>query len=65
LTLVQTGKVPPLPIFLFGRDFWRRVVNFDALADEGTIARGDLSLFHIVDTADEAWAIVRAHYALG
>jgi uncharacterized protein (TIGR00730 family) len=65
LTLVQTGKVPPLPIFLFGRDFWSRVVNFDALADEGTIARGDLSLFHIVDTADEAWAIVRAHYALG
>ena len=64
LTLVQTGKVAPLPIFLFGRDFWSRVVDFDALADEGTIARVDLKLFHIVETADEAWAIVIAHYAL-
>ena len=62
LTLVQTGKVKPLPIFLFGRDFWSRVVNFEALADEGTIAHSDLDLFHIVETADEAWAIVRAAY---
>ena len=65
LTLVQTGKVARLPIFLFGRDFWNRVIDFDALADEGTIARGDLDLFHFVETADEAWAIVCAHYALG
>ncbi len=64
LTLVQTGKVARLPIFLFGRDFWSRVVNFDALADEGTIARSDLDLFHLVETADEAWAIVAAHYGL-
>ena len=64
LTLVQTGKVAPLPIFLFGRDFWSRVVDFDALADEGTIARRDLDLFHCVDSADEAWAIVTAHYGL-
>ena len=64
LTLVQTGKVARLPIFLFGRDFWSRVVNFDALADEGTIARRDLDLFHLVETADEAWAIVAAQYGL-
>lgn len=64
LTLVQTGKVARLPIFLFGRDFWSRVVDFDALADEGTIARGDLDLFHFVETADEAWAIVEGHYRL-
>ncbi len=64
LTLVQTGKVARLPIFLFGRDFWGRVVDFDALADEGTIARSDLDLFHLVETADEAWAIVAAHYEL-
>jgi uncharacterized protein (TIGR00730 family) len=64
LTLVQTGKVARLPIFLFGREFWDRVVDFDALADEGTIARSDLDLFHIVETADEAWAIVTAHYGL-
>ena len=65
LTLVQTGKVKPLPIILFGRAFWSRVVDFAALADEGTIAAGDLDLFHIVETADEAWAIVVAHYGLG
>ena len=58
LTLVQTGKVAPLPILLYGRDFWTRVVNFEALADEGVIARSDLALFHIVETADEGWAII-------
>ena len=64
LTLVQTGKVKPLPILLFGRTFWQRVINFEALADEGTIARRDLALFHMVETAAEAWAIVVAHYGL-
>ncbi len=64
LTLVQTGKVARLPIFLFGRSFWERVVDFDALADEGTIARSDLDLFHFVETADEAWTVVKAHYGL-
>ncbi|MDP9164281.1 MAG: LOG family protein [Pseudomonadota bacterium] len=64
LTLVQTGKIKPLPIFLFGRGFWERVVNFEALADEGTIARSDLALFHVVETAAEAWAVVEQHYGL-
>jgi len=64
LTLVQTGEVAALPILLFGRDFWGKVVNFEALADEGVIARRDLDLFHIVETAEEGWAIVSAHYAL-
>jgi len=64
LTLVQTGKVAPLPILLFGREYWSRVIDFEALADEGTIARGDLDLFHIVETAYEAWAMVRAHYGM-
>lgn len=64
LTLVQTGKVKPLPILLFGREFWSRVVNFEALADEGTIARSDLALFRVVETAAEAWAVVAGHYEL-
>src|SRR4030095_8974389 len=38
LTLVQTGKVKPLPILFFGREFWERVVNFGALVEEGVIA---------------------------
>jgi hypothetical protein len=64
LTLVQTGKISPLPILLYGREFWARIVNFEALAEEGVIAPGDLDLFHTVDTAAEGWAIVREHYGI-
>jgi len=64
LTLVQTGKVAPLPILIYGRDFWNRVVNFDALAEEGVIAPADLALFHFVETAQEGWDIVKRHYGL-
>jgi uncharacterized protein (TIGR00730 family) len=64
LTLVQTGKVAPLPILIYGRDFWNRVVNFEALAEEGVIARDDLKLFRFVETAEEGWSIVKAHYGL-
>ena len=55
LTLVQTRKVQPIPIFLFGKDFWDRVINFEALVEEGTISPEDLELFRYVETAEEAW----------
>lgn len=58
LTLIQTGKMKAMPIVLFGEEFWRRVVDFDALADEGVISRRDLALFRFVETADEAWAAI-------
>ena len=61
---MQTGKVAALPILLYGTEFWSKVVNFEALADEGVIARADLKLFHLVDTAEEGWDIVKAHYDL-
>ena len=64
LTLVQTGKMEPLPILLFGKDFWTRVVNFEALAEEGTISRKDLELFQFVETAEEAWSIIQRFYGL-
>jgi len=60
LTLIQTTKMAPIPILLFGRAFWEKVVNFQALADEGVISPEDLGLFRFVETADEAWAIVCA-----
>ncbi|HZV18845.1 MAG TPA: TIGR00730 family Rossman fold protein [Sphingobium sp.] len=63
LTLVQTGKMKPIPILVFGRDFWTRVVNFDALAEEGVISPHDVDLIHWVETADEAWAAVEHFYA--
>lgn len=58
LTLIQTGKVSPIPVLLFGRAFWERVVNFDALAAEGTISATDLEIFQYVETAQEAWDII-------
>ncbi|MFM5918454.1 MAG: TIGR00730 family Rossman fold protein [Novosphingobium sp.] len=65
LTLVQTGKMKPIPILLFGKDFWNRVINFEALAEEGVINPEDLNLFHWVETAEEAWAKVVEFYDLG
>ncbi len=62
LTLVQTGKMKPIPILLFGKDFWTRVVNFEALAEEGVISPRDLDLINWVETAEEAWAVVEAFY---
>ena len=62
LTLIQTGKVRPLPILLFGRDFWNRVVNFEALAEEGVIAPHDLDLIHWSEDAEEAWNYVVRFY---
>jgi len=62
LTLIQTGKVRPLPILLFGRDFWSRMVNFEGLAEEGVIARHDLDLLHWCEDAQEAWDFVHAFY---
>ena len=63
LTLIQTGKIKPLPIVLFGREFWERVVNFQALVDEGVIAPDDLKLFKFVETAEEAWSYICDCYA--
>jgi uncharacterized protein (TIGR00730 family) len=63
LTLIQTKKVKPLPILFFGREFWERVINFQALVDEGVIAPADLDLFTFCETAEEAWDCVCRHYA--
>ena len=64
LTLIQTGKMKPLPVLLFGKEFWTRVINFDALAEEGVINEADLELFHWVETAEEAWAKIVEFYEL-
>ena len=63
LTLIQTGKIKPIPIVLFGKEFWQSVVNFDALVEEGVVSARDLDLFKFVETADEAWAIIQDFYA--
>lgn len=62
LTLVQTRKIDPMPIVLVGKQFWRRLVDFDFLVEEGMISRDDLELFSVVDSADEAVAVLRDFY---
>jgi uncharacterized protein (TIGR00730 family) len=62
LTLVQTGKSRMRPILLFGREFWTRLVDFDLLIETGMIAPEDIKLFHFVETAEEAWALLASEY---
>lgn len=56
LTLIQTGRMARVPFLLFGRAFWEKIINWDALADAGTISADDLDLFRFVETAEEAIA---------
>ncbi|MEX2518143.1 MAG: LOG family protein [Paracoccaceae bacterium] len=61
LTLIQTDRMERMPVLLFGGEFWRKIINWEALADAGTISDEDLQLFSFVETADEAWAAMRDH----
>ena len=60
LTLIQTGRMKPVPFLLFGTEFWNKIIDWDALSDAGTISASDLDLFQFVDTADEAIAAMDA-----
>jgi len=64
LTLVQTRKAKPVPIFLYGSTYWKKVINFEALADEGAISHDDLKLFSYVDDAQTAWSEIKRFYNL-
>ncbi|NJS35947.1 MAG: TIGR00730 family Rossman fold protein [Brachymonas sp.] len=64
LTLVQTRKAKPVPIFLFGSAYWKKIINFEALADEGAISPEDLKLFTYVDDPQTAWHEIKRFYAL-
>jgi len=59
LTLIQTGRMERMPFLFFGRAFWEGLIDWQAMADAGTIARDDLELFRYVETADEAMALIR------
>ncbi|WP_424987977.1 TIGR00730 family Rossman fold protein [Microbulbifer sp. S227A] len=58
LTLIQTGRMERVPFLLFGRAFWEKVINWEALSDAGTISAEDLDLFSFVETAKEAAGII-------
>ncbi|GJM02839.1 MAG: lysine decarboxylase [Rhodomicrobium sp.] len=65
LTLIQTQRSAPMPVVLFGEAFWRRIINFEALAEEGTISPDDLNLFRFAETAEEGWKIIADWWELG
>ena len=62
LTLIQTGKIAPIPVVLIGCDFWARAIDFDFLVEEGVVHPDDIALFQIVDHAEQAVQIVHDFY---
>ena len=64
ITLVQTGKAKPVPIVLFGTDYWKRLINIDVMIEEGAISASDLDLFSYVDEPAQAWSVIRNFYGL-
>lgn len=61
LTLIQTRKMKPLPVLLFGKEYWQRIINFEAMIEEGTIDQQEVELFQFVEEPREAWDIIRQH----
>jgi uncharacterized protein (TIGR00730 family) len=64
ITLVQTGKAKPVPIVLFGSEYWKRLFNFEVLVEEGAITLEDLKLFQYVDDPQDAWDAIKTFYQL-
>jgi uncharacterized protein (TIGR00730 family) len=62
LTLVQTGKMPRIPIVLVGSEFWQRTIDFEYLVEEGFISTQDAQLFERADTAEDIVAVLAAFY---
>jgi len=63
LTLRQTRRMQDIPVILFGRAYWERVIDFQFLADEGTISHANLQLFCYAETPEEAWNRILSFYA--
>lgn len=61
MTLRQTKKIPDLPIVLFCSKFWKTVINWQALADFGTVSQKEIDSLCFADTPQEAFEFVR-HY---
>jgi uncharacterized protein (TIGR00730 family) len=64
LTLMQTGRMKQMPVLLFGKEFWQRIINFEALAEEGVISPEDVHMVTFVDSAEEAWKVIADYYSI-
>ena len=66
LTLIQTQKMPPVPVVLVDKSYWMRVINFETLATDGMIDLADLDLFSFADDSEAAWQeLVRRGLRIG
>lgn len=65
LTLIQTSKAERVPVILYDKAFWQKLINFDMLSEEGLISPQDLELIQYVDTPEQAWEIIYDFYQLG
>jgi len=63
LTLIQTKKIEPIPVLLFGESYWKSIINFDRMVEEGVISPEDLDIFTYVQTPEEAWRVISEFYA--
>ena len=63
LTLIQTGKSDPVPVILFDREYWERLVDFQVLVNEGMISPEDLDLFCYAESPEEAWQVITEFYS--
>lgn len=64
LTLIQTKKVKRIPVILFGQLYWEKIINFDALVEEGAITACDRELFQFAETAEQAWQLILKGYGV-
>lgn len=64
LTLIQTRRMERIPLILFAKEFWHRIIDFQSLADFGTIAPEDMELINFVETAEQAWDVIADFYKL-
>ena len=60
LTLIQTKKIDPMPVLLIGQEYWDRIIDFNAMVDEGCIDQVDFDLFQFVESASAAWDVIRS-----
>lgn len=63
LTLIQTKKIERIPVLLIGKEYWDRIIDFNALVDEGTIDPEDQDLFQFADSASAAWQAIELFYS--
>ena len=64
LTLIQTKKVRPIPVILYGQEYWNKIINFDVLVEEGVITQCDRKLIQYAETAEQAWHLIPESYTI-